>query len=228
VAQRDERDTITSVIGPARDGAYRPTMVFVLLLRLETTSESEMNRDERDNDLVPIGTVANPTEGGMIREFLGSHDILCTVQGEHHRSSVPLLGIVDLSLLVPRKQAAAAHELLQLFRSGAVETADDEDDAELAPDDGGDNLEIRRRKRGARMLGLFLPGLGLGHFGVGAPLRGLVLLTAWPVAILLARSMGGAAFALPLFSMMLDVLALPSPKPARAALPRARAVRHKP
>jgi hypothetical protein len=118
---------------------------------------------------------------------------------------------------------------LQAFRSGAAEDAvdDDDDDAVSATRDH-DSLEIRRRMRGARMLGLFVPGLGLGHFGVGATVRGLVLLTAWPAAVLLARTMGPAAFALPLLSMMLDVLALPRPKPARPALPAARAVRHKP
>jgi len=188
-----------------------------------------MNQDERDNDLVSIGTVGSPTEGAMIREYLASHDVLCTVQGEHHRSAVPILGIVELALLVPRKRAAEAEELLRLFRSGAAEEAvDDDDDSGADTERQDDSLEIRRRKRGARMLGLFLPGLGLAHFGVGATVRGLVLLCAWPAAILLRGGMGGAAFALPFFSMMLDVLALPQPKPARVALPAARAVRHKP
>jgi hypothetical protein len=185
-----------------------------------------MKQDERDNDLVSIGTVGNPIEGGMIREYLASHDVLCTVQGEHHRSAVPVLGIVELSLLVPRKQAAEAQALLQEFRSSAADDDAADDDAASATSDQDDSLEIRRRMRGARMLGLFLPGLGLGHFGVGATGRGLVLLTSWPAAILLAASMGPAAFALPLFSMMLDVVALPRPKSARAALPAARAVRH--
>ena len=171
------------------------------------------SREADGAQLVSIGSPADPMEGAMLREFLGSHGIHCLVQGEHHRSLLQGLGsYVELRLLVPLARAEKAAALVREFRAAAV--ADDGDDEEAesggevaAADEAADdvteareeepgdqietmddvewrgNRELRRQVDRARVISLFLPGLGLSHFAAGARRRGLALAAIWPIAI---------------------------------------------
>ncbi len=213
-------------------------------------------QDDRDKELVAIGTAGDPIEGAMIREYLAPHGIDCIVQGEHHRSMLQMVGAyIELRLLVPRFQAEEAAALLRDFRQriqdgGSIEDADgedadpaddedpvdeedgdDEDPAEdsEALEDWREDAQLERRVRGARLLSLFLPGLGLAHFSVGARLRGFVLLATWPATFWLLARIGGAAMALVPLSAAFDFIAAPFAmadvqRRQRERLPRARAV----
>lgn len=193
-------------------------------------------------DMVAIGTAGDPMEGAMIREFLTSNGIDCMIQGENHRSMLQMVGAyIELRILVPRSQAEEAAALLADFRSQAAERepADGEDKEEKADDDEGEaegsdvmwreDAELVRKARSARLVAFALPGFGLGHFAVGARVRGLILfLAAWPVAIWLANRTP-AAFALVPISALIDFLGAPAAlsevrrRLARARLPEARA-----
>ena len=73
-----------------------------------------------------------------------------------------------------------------------------------------------------------MPGLGLGHFAVGARVRGVVLLATWPVAIGLAVGAGPQALALVALSTALDFFTAPvaaaevARRRSRPRLPRAQ------
>jgi hypothetical protein len=202
--------------------------------------------DDRDPELVAIGTAGDPIEGAMVREYLASCGIDCVVQGEHHRSMLQMVGaFIELRLLVPRYQAEEAVALLREFRERLVsepiqsadgEDPDDEDDHEdsdvgesEALEDWRKDAEITRRVRGARLLSLVLPGLGLAHFAVGARTRGCILLASWPAAFMLMSRMGWAAMALIPLSAAFDFIAAPFAmadvlRQQRERVPRARAV----
>jgi hypothetical protein len=163
------------------------------------------------SDLIQVGTAGTPVEGAMMREYLGSHGIDCLVQGEHHRSMISAIGaFIELRLLVPRERAEEASALLRDFSAGnATKEEDQEGAAEDGEDDWRDRAETRRKVRGARMLSLFVPGLGLGHFAVGAWARGLLLAAAWPVAFWLSRRAGAQVFGLIALSTLFDFIATP-------------------
>ncbi len=193
-------------------------------------------------DMVAIGTAGDPMEGAMVREFLTSNGIDCMIQGENHRSMLQMIGAyIELRILVPKSQAEEAAALLADFRSQAVEREPAEgeeeegEEEEQEEDDGeeeGSNLswredaELVRKARGARLVALALPGFGLGHFAVGARVRGLILfLAAWPAAIWLAARTP-AAFALVPISAFIDFLGAPAAlaevrrRRARTRIPR--------
>ncbi|HKE19783.1 MAG TPA: hypothetical protein VKB80_33130 [Kofleriaceae bacterium] len=202
------------------------------------------DRKGEGDELVEVGTAVDPAESAMLREYLASQGIDCVVPSEHHRS----LGIyTPLRMLVRRSQAEEAAALVRDFRSAArtdengagagAGGEDDGDDAageelaaageELA--DWRESAGLRRKLRGARLLSLVVPGLGLAHFAIGARLRGLILAASWPAAIWLATRVGGVAIALIPLSTAVDVLGAAAAmaderKRRRRELPRARAI----
>jgi Putative prokaryotic signal transducing protein len=204
--------------------------------------------DDRDMELVAIGTVGDPIEGAMTREYLASCGIECIVQGEHHRSMLQIMGTyIELRLLVPRYQAEEAVALLRDFRrqlqsEAASESAEgeepgDEDESESEGDDGEsealdwrDDAERARHLRRARFVALAMPGFGLGHFAVGARARGLILMATWPATfMLITTSMELMAMTLVPLSAALDFFGAPSAmadvqSSKRERLPRARAL----
>jgi hypothetical protein len=136
---------------------------------------------------------------------------------------------------------------LRAFRQANEGGADPDDGEDVEPDQAGeeprdDDLDeagwgdaawiekakLRQDARRAVFLALAMPGLGLGHFSVGAKGRGLVLLATWPLALWLMTRVGPIALALVLVSGALDALAAPlalSERRAPAArLPRARLI----
>jgi Putative prokaryotic signal transducing protein len=214
-----------------------------------------MASSDEDVRLVAIGTVGDPVEAGMIREYLASHGIDCMVQGEHHRSMLQTVGFfIELRLLVPSSQAEEAAALLRDFRQGSPVPADgeevagpDDEDADPdepedtdqpaeggAPEDWRESIEARRNLARARLLALVVPGFGLGHFAVGARLRGVILVATWPVAFWLASRAGPTAFFLVLLSAAFDFLATPSAaadvrrRRARVEVPRAKLLEGRP
>ncbi len=176
----------------------------------------------------------------MVREFLTSNGIDCMIQGENHRSMLQMVGAyIELRILVPKSQAEEAGALLADFRSQSVERepaeGEEEQEEEEGEEEGStvawrDDVELVRKARGARLVSLALPGLGLGHFAVGARVRGLILLlVGWPAAFWLATRTGPLAFVLVPISTLLDFLAAPTAlsevrrRRARAQVPVARA-----
>lgn len=184
----------------------------------------------------------------MIREYLGSHGIDCLVQGEHHNALVAG-AFIELRLMVPGAQADDARALVRRLQgeradgaAAAGETAADRggEDEAVADEDAGDETgpwrereALARRVRGARLLSLLVPGIGLGHFAVGARRRGFLLLMTWPVAFSLSAAMGTRALGIVALSAVFDFLCvgMAADDVARAAaptLPRAEIRRRSP
>jgi hypothetical protein len=189
------------------------------------------DRKGEGDELVEVGTAADPAESAMLREYLASQGIDCVVPSEHHRS----LGIyTPLRLLVRRSQAEEAAALVRDFRSAAradenAAGAGGEAAAGEELTDWSENAGLRRKLRGARLLSLVVPGLGLAHFAIGARLRGLLLAASWPAAIWLATRVGGVGIALIPLSTAVDVIGAAAAmadqrKGRRRELPRARAI----
>lgn len=198
-----------------------------------------------DGELVAVATAGDPMESSMLREFLISNGIDCMVQGENHRSLLQMVGAyIELRLLVPSSQAEEAAALIADFRKTAREEADAASATDDNPDAAGADADVpaeaaeadddawrqddalRRRVRTARLLSLCFPGLGLGHFAVGAHKRGTLLAISWPAAFLW---MGASPLmlVLPMAAAVFDFLFVPvamsDVQRSAARLPRATA-----
>lgn len=131
-----------------------------------------------------MASAGSNEEASILRSYLEHHDIYVYVQGENHRSMLGMVGAyIDLNIMVPRESAGEAERLLEEFHAAAHETEDgaehrgpyrDEGEEDDDEDSGVDEVEIRRKVRGARMVALFLP-FGTGHLAAGATLSGFVL-----------------------------------------------------
>jgi hypothetical protein len=81
-------------------------------------------------DLVPVYTVKNANQAEIIKNFLESEGIFCSIEGE---GQVGLAGILDIKLLVRADDADQARELIMQQEQEAEESEgedEDEDDGE--------------------------------------------------------------------------------------------------
>ncbi len=67
-----------------------------------------------DQDLAEVARVFGPLEGEMIRNFLGSHGILCVVQGRMAPFVYPFTvdGLAEYKVLVPKSDSEKAKGLI--------------------------------------------------------------------------------------------------------------------
>jgi hypothetical protein len=87
--------------------------------------------------LVPLLSCGSVEEAATFKSVLEAHGVPCVIQGEHHRSLLGMLGpYVEVRLLVPQGQEAAALRLLRPAPTPVPEEAD-------TPDPVG----VRRRRR---------------------------------------------------------------------------------
>ncbi len=87
--------------------------------------------------LVPLLSCGSVEEAATYKGVLEAHGVPCVIQGGHHRSLLGMLGpYVEVRLLVPEGQEAAALHLLRPAPTAVPDEAD-------TPDPVG----VRRRRR---------------------------------------------------------------------------------
>ena len=75
---------------------------------------------------VPVYTVKNASQAEIIKNFLKSEGITCSIEGE---GQVGLAGILDMALLVPAADADRARQLIMEHEHAAAEEDDADEDA---------------------------------------------------------------------------------------------------
>jgi hypothetical protein len=76
------------------------------------------------SELVPVYTVKNAAHAEIIKNFLESEGIACSIEGE---GQVGLSGILDIKLLVRAEDAAVARTLIEQHEDSAPEIEDEEE-----------------------------------------------------------------------------------------------------
>lgn len=193
--------------------------------------------EQPDNrgDLVIVASCGDTVESGMLRSFLEDQGVYCYVQGENHRSMLGKVGTyIDIHIMVPSASADLARQLIEDFRSAAEPVL--EDDA-LEDDEDTDEPEFAAMERATpysdKKLSIAIGlaaglGLGTGHFYVGAPIRGLILLVAQLAGLAFVGTAPVAAAVLHFGARVVDGFGSASrlaDKQRAEQLPRARVVR---
>lgn len=141
-------------------------------------------------ELVLLTACGSTVEASVLRGLLESSGIFSYVQGENHRALLHLASAIELRLLVRRADLADARALLEESRAAGEAALAEEAGAAGDDDDHGDDdaldataaraavaadPQVRASCRRVTALA-FVPGLGAGHFSVGA--RDAVVLRA--------------------------------------------------
>ena len=162
-----------------------------------------------------VTSAGSNEEASILRSYLEHHDIHVYVQGENHRSMLGMVGAyIDLRIMVPRESAEEAVRLVEEFHAASEETDDGAEhrgpyrDEEEEEDGGIDEVEIRRKVRGARMVALFLP-FGTGHLAAGATFAGLILVLTSLAGIVLGNSRSPALWFLWPLAVAMDFMLVP-------------------
>jgi hypothetical protein len=133
----------------------------------------------KEDELVAVAECGTNVEASMLRGALDAAGIFCHVQGENHRS---LIGVgtfsplVELRLMVRRRDAGAARALVDDFRAESAKALEEEAAPAGASSLPRAKVESPDRKR-ARLLAIF-PGFGAGHHSVGAHALGMAFTAA--------------------------------------------------
>jgi putative signal transducing protein len=177
------------------------------------------------DDLVFLTTAADPIEADAIRDFLAGHQVSCHVQGDRHDSLLGGSGVpelVDLQLMVFRRDLARAEELLDAF------DADVEGEAEpiggeptraplawipagpmVAPPPAPKRPPRRRNPRTAALMAL-VPSFGAGHLYARGWIMGGLLALIQIAGVLLLPTALVAGLAVIGLSILIDLIGAPA------------------
>jgi hypothetical protein len=115
-------------------------------------------RHEEEIDWVEIVRVHDRFEADVTADFLRDHGVPVQTAGGGS-TALPMMGLTDLRILVPRADLERAGQVLEAMNRGAAETHPFRD----APPEPYEAPIAKRKPAFAVMLALLLP-IGLGHF----------------------------------------------------------------
>ncbi len=196
------------------------------------------------HELIQVGTANGPLEAQALQDYLDAHDILCHVQGTEHSSLLGNMGnlIIELNLMVPRRHAHQAVELIEAFRNATPEFDEQDyewnetdDDALAMTEHGKDRgilARIGRDPSTATTLAI-VPSFGFGHIYTGAWLRGGILAMTEMIGLAMLGASPLTGVGLVALAVLVDLFGArarvnaqgPVPEQPRARLPRVSVVR---